>query len=532
MAITFTPEQIQSILDKWNTERWPDMRRRNDYFVGKHDILTDDRNRVDGQTPSRIVTNWARLAVAMYVGTITKEAWRFAPRGEGEDQDAFEAFRDMLNDQAIRKVDGQHVRDSLVLGRSVEVHAFFPDPELDDPTVPVEGMGGTYTIKHYDAKNWCLIRDVHSNLWAAIHLQKIEPYTVYEGQMVEEEVKIVTTYDEATITTWKEVEDGSQSKKKVWSKIGEAFHQFGRIPVVVFNVSETELSILDDAALSNQDAYNTTASMQVEDVKYEVDSLLAIRGFDIDDLVENAATIRKLKIIPLGMNPDSSANYLTKGITADKFTSSLDRARMDFFEGLSLPDFREIVGATGTTSGIALKLKLGPMVDRAITFFNFLEQGVRARVELWNALREKSSLSRMEDYDVIATIQPPTNEAELWAAVAQLDALLDDETRIGLLNVSGDPRELKLKRDRERAEKEADGGAVDGDPIQLKGVPELLDASTASPAQIIKRKAEVTDKAAASVQPRLEELLTKVLGGVIRNVPRERLAELLERFRG
>lgn len=530
MPLKFAPEEIESILTKWKSERWPDMKRRQDYFVGEHDIKSDERSRIDGEKPARIVTNWCRLAVAMYVGAITKEPWRFVPRKSEASDEAFEAFRDMLNEQSIKKTDGQHVRDALVLGRSVEVHAFFPDEDLDDPDKDLEGgMGGTYVIQHYDAKSWCLIRDVHSNLWSAFHLQVIEPFTVYKGKMLTEETKIVTVYDEVNIQVWIEVKDTTNDKNKVWHMESERGHKFGRIPVVVFSTSVEELSFLDDPALSNQDAYNTTASMQVEDIQYEVGALLKVRGFDVDDMAKNAAQIRKLKMIPLGADPNNDAEYLTKGIQADKFTTGLDRARVDFFEGLSLPDFRQIVGATGQTTGVALKLKLGPMVDRSKTFFNYLEEAVRARVDLWNSLRLKSSLSIMEDYEVIATIQPPTNEAELWAAVAALDTLLDDETKIGLLGVGGDPRELKRKRDRQRAE-QALATADAGDTVASDGVPRLLDASTAEPAALIAARTRTSDKAVANVTPRIEELFRKVLADALKGVPRQRLENLLGQF--
>jgi hypothetical protein len=104
-----------------------------------------------------------------------------------------------------------------------------------------------------------------------------------------------------------------------------------------------------------------------------------------------------------------------------------------------VPDVNEIVGTTGQTSGIALKLMFTPMHERAEDMIVLLKQALRKRIKLLNAIASKRSQQTIENYLIQIQFRIPVNRIEEWANISKLENVVSHQTMLKLLTDIEDP---------------------------------------------------------------------------------------------
>ena len=121
----------------------------------------------------------------------------------------------------------------------------------------------------------------------------------------------------------------------------------------------------------------------------------------------------------------------------------------------AVPDIEEIAGATGSTSGIALKLKFLAMQEVASSIINYLKTSLRDRIDLINILDSMNDgTPQIEDVTVNVQFDLPVNRLEEWKAIKELTGIVSLKTMLELLSNIDEP-DREIKRLDDQALKEA-----------------------------------------------------------------------------
>ena len=429
---TLTVEQLNAIWDLHEGDR-EDQTKRFDYYDGDQAIVGVQEYYSDGTPKAQVVTNWIKYIVNRYVGSISDlQISNTIVLGE-EPEDlpdrilAVDAYSTLVKDQNLTGKDNRLEKDCQLAGYGVEVHSFD------------EADGIQITI--YDPREWVLVRDTDDKLVLAIRRVTLKANTIHGGVYLDKPLEIMTVYYPDVIIVYSRTE-----KDSVWTEVDEPIsHSYGEIPVVQWSMNDTRTTIITDAIITQQDEFNTIDSANGEEVKKDVDSILHLTNVGADWAKENESTIRKQRIVVTPENSD--AKFLTHVSDVARINNRLGRTRSHIHMMGEVPDVANMVGATGSTSGIALKLMFTPMEESVQGMIPYLEQSVRKRIDLINAIFRKQNKPEIVDYKVTIQFLIPVNRIEEWQHIGSLDNIVSQRTQLELLTDIDDPEtELKAVR--------------------------------------------------------------------------------------
>ena len=412
---------------------------RADYYDGDQAILDEDEERSDGLTRNLVVTNWVRYIADQHVGFITAQPFNYtAPEGvEKTEKEAVKGLTDLFQSLQIDGIDSTHLRQALLYGYSVEVHSY------NDAGVQ---------ITEYDPREWVIVYDEMDQVRAGIHRCAQAKGTVYEDALLADDLIVFTVYTSVHKTVYHQTK-GDKGAAVLTEEVVET-HHYGEVPVVVFQITSDRSSFISDALISQQDVFNKTRSAMADDIQYNVDALLVLSGYEPDALFEKDEDgktyyqkIRENRLLPL--NKEGEAKFLVRDVGHEVIIADLHEARDAIHMMGRIADIAMIVGATGQTSGIALKLKLKPQIEQAELFMKYLTRGLRRRLDLittvWSTANQGAG--KLEGIDISYTLNIPVNETELWEAVGSLEPFLTLESILKLIPSIDDPEaEAEAKR--------------------------------------------------------------------------------------
>ena len=436
MPLSLTPMQVVEAYTLDDARRVEQTKRYN-YRLGTQAILELDDERLDGSARHKVVTNWIKHIIDTHSGFIASTPIKYVPKDPDDKQhrEALSNLYDVTNSNSLNAIDLEHLENALLMGFSVEVHSI---------------ENGEITITSYDPRNWGFIYDSDGTMVAAIYKTVFTRGTLHRGELLDADVTQYTVYDDSKTYVF------DMDKGKTEPKVSFVYpHYYGRPPVVVMRVNKPgDGYFISDALLSQQDVWNSVRSSNADDVTYNVDSLLCIKGYDPaaffqadEDGVLFIDKLRQHRILPLN-HADADASFLVKGNTPEKISHDLNLTRSDLHMMSRLTDLALILGATGTASGIALKLKLQPQIEQAGVFTTYMEAGIRDRISLFNTMWEKMGKPTLVDYDVQFTLNIPVNEQEIWQSLPSIDHLLTIEDQIRMIpSVRNPEKAARSKRD-------------------------------------------------------------------------------------
>ena len=441
-----TTKQIDEIWDGQSGDRQK-LKKRRDYFNGKHSISTRTETFANGDKKTNTVTNFAEYVVDMYVGSLTSTDYQLTSNKEGAAGAAnYGIIADALDLPAI---DVNNLSNALVYGRALELHEF-------TEKAPV--------ITAQRPEKWALTRDESGSVVLAINRVTLGKNSFYDGALLTVPKELQHVYSEQSITVHaRDVVEGAgtQGTKGKWVEISNTQHNYGQVPIVEWIPDVDQRGLLTDALIGQIDDYNEIDSLGGDDIRQTADALLKIKGVGGAWAAENADTITKMRMLP--MPEDSDAEYLTKVTDVARVESHLARSREAVHLMTGVPDVQQIVGATGGTSGIALQLKFTPMQNRAGAMIKELTKGMRARIDLLNGIARKMGGTVIEDYNVIMTFSIPVNRIEEWMNIGALNGIVTQRTQLELLTDINDPeKELKALQDESVVRAETEG--INEDP--------------------------------------------------------------------
>ena len=525
MTLELETKQILEIWDSGQSQRERLIRRR-DYYDGKHKILQKPGKRHGGKPYNKIVSNWVRRLVDRHTGFATSKAFNLTV-AEGESLEPLRQYDEVLRDNQLNTVDSLQFRDSNRYGYGVEEHSF---------------DGKKIIITNHDPIEWHFIIDEFGVNVGAIRRLELQKDTVFEDDVLDKNLVLYWFYNDKTITSYKSESAGTGTSQALTTQTdleqtGQVPHQYGQLPVIQWSANADNAPLITDAFISLNDAYNTAVSGMLDDHEGDVDAFLVFIGIAADELTRkdkesNKSQIqimRELQAIVLA-DKDSSANFITRALPFEKIQFIIKRLQRLIHTMGAAPDLEEIVGTTGATSGIALKLQFQAMVERAGENKKHINASMRQRIDLINTIWEIQRKPILENYNVIVTFEIPENENEIWNSIMMLEPLLTRPALAALVPSIENPEQATVAKAEERL--------ADASLAQPLGPPEAPAApgevptipSTVPPAQEINDQVQVAE-AAIDVEAQVASALA--LDGIVLTPEQleELVAELLRAIR-
>lgn len=459
MPLELTTDNVLELWELGNGARLT-MCERLKYYKGKQAILCEAAERPDGAKRTKVITNWVRKIVDEHTAFALGNPAAYTlsdPDPTDEDQEslgeqerkkeALAAFEEVRRANVLNAIDCEHYRFSILQGCSVEVVSF------DSATKSIE-------TTRYSAADWVALYDSQQTLVGAIYRTVLPVGTIVGGKPLSEEKVSWWAYDDSNVIVYTETKVQRDDKNvSVLTEESRTPHHLGIVPVIFFRVQEDREPFITEAIISLQDAYNSSHSNLKDDVKYNVDAILALFGYEPAALFEKdgdgVAFIEKLrahKVLPLRCTTECDAKFLEKGNAKDKVEYDINVCRDDIHMSGAIADVSRIVGATGTVSGIALRLKLKPQIGQALAFWKWFEEGLRRRISILNAIWRVQQRPMLTDYLVGANLDIPENQAEVWQNIPNLTQILSRVDVIRFLKNVADAEQASQRKEQEEKE--------------------------------------------------------------------------------
>ena len=406
-----TTNKISDIISAFQTCELPKLKHYRDYYDGKQKILQKTATDT-GKPCNKIVVNYCYNITENYQGYLTGIPIRYS-------NDDLEEVLEILNYNDVHKEDNELLRSALIYGKSYEI--CYVDEE------------GKQRFRALDSRE-CI--PVYDNTLTNELLYVIR---FWQEERIENSINkstyIVEVYGQTDIKKYKS-NDGFSSLLL----IEEIPHHYGMCPITVFSLNEDEVSIFDKI-MTLQDGYNQLISDEVDDFDAFADAYLVLKGVTADDDDLDSMKTNRVLI----MDPDASAEYLTKSISDTQITNMLQNFNDQIHKISNSPDFNDEKFLA--QSGIAMKYKLVGFENQASNIQSNMTKALQRRLELiCNILSLTDVEAVWRDVDIIFTRNLPlTLVPSTPQELMQYKGLVSDETLLSLLPFINDVKEELLK---------------------------------------------------------------------------------------
>jgi len=315
-----------------------------------------------GKPNNKIVVNYCYNITHNYLGYLTGIPIKYT-------NENFDEVIDILNYNDVANEDSELLRQALIFGRSFEVN--YIDEEAKQ------------RFRVLDSRECVPIYDnsLNNDLLYVIRFFKEDVLDRLN------ENYIVEVYGPETVKTYRSA-PGFMS----FELVNEELHYYGQCPVTVFKLNSDEESIFAQI-MTLQDGYNQLVSDEVDDFDAFCDAYLVLKGVVAEE--EDLINMKKNKV--LMMDPDASAEYLTKTVSDTQVTNILNNFNEQIHKISNSPDFSD--EKFMAQSGIAMRYKLIGFENAASAIESNMRKALQRRIEL------------------ISAILNITNEEQMWRDV-------------------------------------------------------------------------------------------------------------------
>lgn len=481
--MALTAEQIQDLIDGSVDERVR-RQKQKDYYDGKHAILDNPGTNKDGSKRVAAVHNLIAKTIDRHVGfalsdpvqIVSKETEAEqadeAPAVEGET--GFDLYEEMRERNDLDCTDAEHYRTSLKMDVSYEIFSFdkgFDEENKADTKVVITKVPTIECIGIYDSND---------ELQALIRIIVVKQNSFWDGEFVaetREEVWVYEAHQTAVYTNEpiggeKAPEGEAEGARLILKKVEEDAaipnpepNILGRLLIVPFTVTEKREPFMSAHLIGLQDNFNRLMSMHGNSVIEDSKEHWIIKGFR--STAENLAAFWEMMRQNIIFIPnDAEAKREKSGTDVGEVEFQRDWTRAAIFETAGAADTERIVGTTGTTSGIALKLAHVPQSERASSMIKFFTRGIRKRIELLNVIHKNLNRPELEKFTVQIDTRMIINETELWGQVANLREVLslEDTLMIAVPSIENPNAAAERKREEEARELDSEIMLKDAEP--------------------------------------------------------------------
>lgn len=409
-------ETILSIVKQFQTKDLPRLMKWSRYYAGAHDILK--KRYSDSAKPcNKIITNFCATVADNYLGYLTGN-----PIGYETDN---EEVLDVLKYNDYQEADKELLRNALIFGYGAELAWIDEESKL------------RFTV-----------------------LDSREVIPVYYNTIDKDDLAcVIRAYPADNISndpSWF-VEIYFKDKKAVYKAnnsltslqlIGEEPNYFNQVPVCIMPLNEAWESIYAKIIGLN-DAYNQILSGEIDDFDSFADAYMVFKGAT---MLESAdlENMKRDRAIVLDENADVS--YLTKKISDVQTENILENIKHNIYLVANCVDFSD--DAFGTSSGIAMRMKLLGMENCAGTIERHMTKALQKRIELICSILSMTGGEEVwRDVDIVFTRNIPTDFGDEVNTIVALRGLVSDKTLLSQLSFIKDVNEEmeELKRQKEES---------------------------------------------------------------------------------
>lgn len=391
-----TTALITKIIQTFETSEKPKLQKYYDYYNGKQ--LITYKTVTDTTKPcNRITTNYCYNITNNFLGYLTGKAVTYSSQQDITDIQA------ILNYNDVKSADSELLKNALIYGKAYEINYIDEDAEQR-----FKVLDSREVIPVYD-------NTLNQNLMYVIRYYPADTLDYTKGYYVE-------VYTKNEIYTYQ--------TNTMFSSLGLQLivpHYYGQVPVTVFSLNTEEQSIFDKI-MTLQDAYNTLLSSEVDDFEAFCDAYLVLTNVTAE--AEDIQSMKENRVLLLGEG--ASAEYLNKDIKDTQIENMLANIDKKIHLIGNYPDFSD--DAFGTSSGIAMKMKLLGMENTASAIIGNMTKALQKRIELIaTILNVKGSEAMWRDIDIIFTRNIPVDEAAIASEINTLRGLVSDKTLLAQL---------------------------------------------------------------------------------------------------
>ena len=344
--VALTPDLLKKMIQKFNQEIQPKLKKYKNYYDGIQAIL--NKSYSDASKPcNKTVINYCKNIVDSYCGYMATPGYITY-----KSNDDITEIMDVLKYNDYQAEDADFLLDALIHGTAAEL--MFLDNEgqvrfrLINPlqcfAIYDDSLTGdlTHFVRWYDADAW-------------------DDSNEYK----------VDVYSDSSIAHYSmSGENGSLTF------LGEEPHYFSQCPANVFSLPDAK-SVFD-CVISLQDSANEILSGEIDDYSAFCDAYLVLENMDAED--EDIAQMKENRVLLMGEN--SKAYWLTKAANDTQVENILKRIHDSIYRIAQCPDFSSESFVGGVSSGVAIKYRLTGMETKAGKIEAVMKKALQRRIEI------------------------------------------------------------------------------------------------------------------------------------------------------
>lgn len=380
------------------------------YYVGRHDIL-DKPNKVSGAAP-KLVNNMPRYLVNTYNGFFTGIPPKITLPNASEN----ETLQDWNNTNSIFDKTSELSKQVDIFGRSL----FYVYQDEEGNTC-VTVSSPTHSFMIYDDtvshKPLAFARyyrtsksELKATIWYAHH--------------------VVDLINDSLID---HVFDDNEAKDGV--------NIYGQVPAVEFYETEERESLYGGGILTLVDALDDTLSQKLDNINYLADSYMYLLGGRVDN--DEIKLMRLNRFIQVDGTDavNMKIGFLERPDGDNIQEHMIEHLNQTIHEDTGIPDMKD-EAFSGNSSGVAIRYKLMPMENRAMTKERKFTQALRKLYKIVFSPFTKvlDNPDAWQDLSFKFTRNIPTNVADEVLTAKNAEGIVSHKTQLSMISTVTDPQ--------------------------------------------------------------------------------------------
>lgn len=405
-----------------HSEGYGRLKRLNDYYLGRHEILNRTRTS-DKIANNRIICNHAKYIVDMIKSYLVGTPISYVC----SDNYDIEAIKNCYLEQDMASLDAEIEKEMSICGKTYEL--IYVNEKSQPRSVRLSPMN-TFVVYacrvgekplfgvHYYKK-----RDIRGNVTGVCCI----------------------VCNNSTIYTYENDADSFTGMKLT----GASLHYFGAVPIIEYRNNEEKQGDFEQI-IPLIDAYNLLMSDRVNDKEQFVDAFLFLTGIDLDS--DQAKKLREERIL-MGYE-GATAEYLSKVMSESDIEVLRNNLKQDIHRFSMVPDLSD-ESFGNNLSGVAIKYRLMGFEQHVRNKERYFTKTLKKRFELYNnflSLKGSMHYVPIHRVDIMFTRNMPVNELETSQMIRNLYGIATSETLLAQLPFVSDPEEEAALAYKENAE--------------------------------------------------------------------------------
>lgn len=332
--------EVKKLIDKHESELVPNLQKLIDYYMGQHDINSEE----SGDKPETVCNHAKDIsdtAAGYFLGSPIswKEVGANAAdvkKNGGESDTDFDRLMDKFEYAEVDDTDQDNALMLSITGRAYE----YDYAEEDEPELKTLALDPLHTFMVWDESI------EHKELFAVYYYYKQND--VSDKQDTKLYIKVFT---DTEILDWVLTSNEDTDPERTP-------HNMGYIPVILYRNNKFCIGDFEQQ-IGLIDAYNTLTSDRVQDKESFIDAILVIYGSLLGEDSESSDKamneVKKKKLLEL--DDDARAEYLTRTFDEGGMEVLRTALKEDIYTFSHVPNLTD-KNFAGNSSGVAMEYKL------------------------------------------------------------------------------------------------------------------------------------------------------------------------------